>query len=100
MPGESRATTAHTIIRRWTEDRGGIPSTRRENGHAEVGSLQIRFPQLNGDGAYEELDWETFFEEFDKSNLVMVFQEENGRGDRSHFYRFFRREERAFAMPE
>src|SRR3954470_18297290 len=71
----SRTTTDHNEIRRWAEERGGVPSTvaATEQG-GEPGILRIDFPGYSGEGTLEPISWEDFFQKFDESNLAFLFE--------------------------
>lgn len=89
----SRTTTDHDEIRRWVEERGGTPaevaSTAREG---EPGILRIDFPGYSGEGKLQGLDWDTWFQKFDRSGLAFVFQETTAGGERSNFNKLVSRE--------
>src|SRR4051795_9108391 len=71
----SRTTTDHEEIRRWAEERGGVPSTviATEQG-GEPGILRIDFPGFSGEGTLEEISWDDFFRKFEESNLAFLFE--------------------------
>ncbi len=64
-------TREHELIRAWAEERGGKPARVRG-----AGVLRIAFgpPAPN----WEPLDWPTFFEEFDASNLAFLYEDSPG----------------------
>jgi hypothetical protein len=72
----SRTTTDHEEIRRWAEERGGVPATvaATEQG-GEPGILRIDFPGFSGEGTLEEISWDDFFRKFEESNLAFLFEE-------------------------
>src|SRR3954471_13777269 len=71
----SRTTTDHNEIRRWADERGGVPSTvaATEQG-GEPGVLRIDFPGFSGKGTLEEISWDDFFRKFEESNLAFLFE--------------------------
>ena len=86
------ATTDHGIIRRWTEERGGHPAiveATEDNGR-EGGILRIDFDDPGGenDEGLRRIDWDEFFEIFDKSDLAFLHQEEG----ESRFNKFVSKE--------
>src|SRR3954469_7810523 len=85
----SRTTTDHEEIRRWAEERGGVPSTviATEQG-GEPGILRIDFPGFSGEGTLEEISWDDFFRKFEESNLAFLFEE----GSDSRFNKLVSRE--------
>lgn len=90
--GSSRKTTDHDEIRRWAEERGGRPATVKgtERGD-EAGILRIDFPGPPADDQLADIDWDTFFQKFEESQLAMVYQEETGEGQESRFAKFVHR---------
>ena len=71
----SRTTTNHEEIRRWAEERGGVPSTVKASERGgEPGILRIDFPGFSGEGTLEEISWDDFFRKFEESNLAFLFE--------------------------
>ena len=89
----SHTTTDHEEIRRWAEERGGRPATVKgtEHGKEKAGILRINFPGSEADEALEDIDWDTFFEKFEKSKLAFVYQDETAEGQESRFGKFVSR---------
>jgi hypothetical protein len=82
MSGISRTTADHSIIRRWAEARGGVPSRVAGTEKNMAGILRIRFDE----GAeLERIEWDEFFEKFDSENLALVYQEATADGEISRF---------------
>ena len=92
MAGESKTTTDHDTIRRWTEERGGRPATvsRTKDGD-EAGVLRIDFPGYSGEDSLEEISWDDFFDKFEESNLAFVYQDEVSSGEESRFFKLVSR---------
>lgn len=90
----SRTTTDHDAIRRWAEERGGVPVTiRRTERSGEPGVLRIHFPDGNDDDeTFDEISWDAFFEKFEEKNLAFLYQEETGEGRESRFFKFVSRD--------
>lgn len=86
----SRATTDHEVIREWVEDRAGKPATVAETAtDSEPGILRLQFPDTEDDhDRIEPIDWDDFFEKFEKANLALVYQDETESGNTSRFYKF------------
>ncbi|MBV0890834.1 hypothetical protein KTN05_03105 [Paracoccus sp. Z118] len=86
----SETTTDHDIIRKWIEDRGGIPSVVRgtEDDEGE-GILRVDFAER--DEALDEISWEEFFETFEDRGLAFLYQEETQDGKESRFFKFVNR---------
>jgi hypothetical protein len=92
MSGESKTTTDHQTIRRWAEERGGRPASVKgtENG-GDAGILRIDFPGGDED-SLEQISWDDWFEKFDESDLVFLYQEEKASGEGSTFFKLISRE--------
>jgi hypothetical protein len=80
-------TTDHKQIRQWIEERGGHPS--RVKGADEGGLLRVDFGKP--EDALEEIDWDDFFQIFDKNKLAFLYQDETGDGKTSRFNKFVSR---------
>ncbi len=90
----SKTTTDHETIRQWVEERGGRPSAvkrTREEGE-EIGIIRIDFPGYSGGESLEEISWDEWFEKFDDSDLVFLYQEETSEGERINFNKLVKRE--------
>lgn len=83
----SQTTTDHDKIRKWVEARDGHPA--RVKGAKDGGILRIDFgkPEEN----LEEIDWDEFFEIFDKNGLQFLYQEKTKDGKTSRFSKFISR---------
>jgi hypothetical protein len=90
---EAKRTTDHETIRSWVEERGGHPARVRGTGRDEedAGILRIDFPGYSGEGKLEKIDWETFFDEFEDSQLAFLYQEETKDGKTSRFSKLVQR---------
>jgi hemerythrin superfamily protein len=79
MPRTERSakrTTDHEEIRRWVESHGGHPAAVKRTGRGDdPGILRIDFPGFSGQGTLEAIDWDTFFEWFDKNELAFLHQD-------------------------
>lgn len=93
MAGESKQTTDHDTIRKWTDERGGVPATIRQTERGgEPGVLRIHFPGYSDEETFDELSWDEFFEKFDQNNLAFLYQEKTKDGKPSRFFKFVKRE--------
>jgi hypothetical protein len=70
----AKTTTDHEEIRRWVEQRGGRPARVQGTGGEDAGLLRIDFgePEEN----LEPIDWEEWFDTFDRSGLVFLHEDE------------------------
>jgi hypothetical protein len=70
----AKSTQDHDFIRRWTEERGGIPTIVDDTG----GLLRIDFVEGAGSGgreeSLEETSWERWFEIFDDRGLAFLYE--------------------------
>ncbi|MEX0648089.1 MAG: hypothetical protein WEA56_10830 [Balneolaceae bacterium] len=80
---QSKTTTDHNTIRKWAEERDGKPAVVT-NDDDETGLLRINFPGFAEENL-KDIDWERWFEIFDKNNLALVYQEETKDGEKSNF---------------
>ncbi len=92
MAGESKQTTDHNTIKKWAEERGGVPATVSGTDRGgDAGILRIHFPGSNDD-SFDELSWEDFFQKFDDNNLSFLYQEKTKDGKESRFFKFVSRD--------
>ena len=68
-------TTDHDEIRKWVEARGGFPARVKQTGRGkDPGVLRIDYPGYSGQQTLERVDWDEFFEWFDRDKLAFVYQ--------------------------
>lgn len=93
MADTSNTTTDHDEIRRWAEERGGVPATvsGTERGDA-AGVLRIKFPGYGEDEALEETSWDEWFSKFEESDLALVYQDTTSDGEPSTFNKLVSRD--------
>jgi hypothetical protein len=87
---ESKLTSDHDEIRKWTEDRGGYPALVRKvlrKGRA----LRLIFPGYSTGEPLEPIPWNDFFEKFDEHQLALRYQEATLGGGQSHFHNLVNR---------
>jgi hypothetical protein len=77
----SKTTTDHDEIRKWAEARGGKPARVRDT--SGDGILRLDFG--DDDEGLEEIDWETFFDAFEKNDLALLHQDQTSDGETSRF---------------
>jgi hypothetical protein len=87
----SKTTTDHSTIRHWAEERGAVPSSVEgtEQGGEEAGILRFDFKPK--DEGLEPIDWDAFFDKFEKSELAFLYQDETAAGKVSRFHKFVAR---------
>ncbi|HEX2122302.1 MAG TPA: hypothetical protein VHL59_11725, partial [Thermoanaerobaculia bacterium] len=77
----AKATTDHDEIRRWVEARGGRPARVATTGSRhDPGILRIDFPGFSGEDSLEEIEWDEFFDWFDRNSLAALLS--TARGNR------------------
>jgi hypothetical protein len=96
MASLSHTTTDHDEIRTWVEQHDGRPATvKGTEAGDEPGVLRIDFPGGAGDDRLEPVDWDSWFEKFDASDLAFLYQEHKASGEDSTFFRLVRRDDAA-----
>jgi hypothetical protein len=76
----ARTTTDHDEIRTWAEDHGGKPAAVKSTHKGkDVGIIRIMFPDAPNSehGALEEISWAEFFQEFDKRDLALLYEDDS-----------------------
>jgi hypothetical protein len=95
MERRHQATLDHDAIRSWAERNGGRPQLLDDpsSGLDRVG-IRIDFPGP-GDEAFlaeashaRDIDWDEFFDLFERLELLFVYQPEINAQDKSSSYRF------------
>jgi len=87
-----KTTTDHDEIRRWAEERGGVPSrVSSTGGGQDAGIIRLDFPGYGGEGSLEPISWDDWFRKFDESGLALIY-DETTRGQKSNFNKLVRRE--------
>lgn len=87
-------TIDHDEIRKWVEERGGVPAGVEGTGEdGGPGILRIDFPDAGGDSEnLATTSWDIFFQKFEDAKLAFVYQDETSDGDTSRFNRFVSRD--------
>jgi hypothetical protein len=89
---ESKITADHNQIRKWVEEREGIPSIVKGTGEEEKGGiLRIDFPPTGTKPNLERISWEEFFKIFEQRNLAFLYQDKTRTGEISRFNKFVNR---------
>ena len=84
--GRSLATTHHEVIRRWAEERDGVPATVEGTEHGDhLGVLRIDFG--GEDDKLRHISWDEWFDTFDSRKLNFIYQEQRSDGTQSNFFR-------------
>ena len=89
---ESKKTTDRKAIKRWADERKGIPAYVKGTENDDSGVLRIHFPEASKDDEnFDKIDWDQFFDTFEEKNLAMLYQEEKENGEKSTFHKFVNR---------
>jgi hypothetical protein len=76
----AETTTDHEAIRKWAESKGGRPAAvDRTHQGGDVGIIRLMFPKAR-ESEHEslvEITWDEFFDEFEKRNLALVYDEKS-----------------------
>ncbi|MEA2904959.1 MAG: hypothetical protein QOG83_3630 [Alphaproteobacteria bacterium] len=87
---EAKVTTDHEQIRRWAEQRGGKPATvKRTKSKDEPGILRLDFEPP--DEGLEPIDWDDFFDKFEKEKLAFLYNDRTADGKVSRFHKLINR---------
>jgi hypothetical protein len=86
---KARKITDHDEIRRWVEERDGLPARVRAT--ADDGGGVLRIDCREPDQGLETIEWDEFFRIFDQRNLALLQQDETAEGKISRFARFVER---------
>ena len=71
---KSGTTTSHRTIKKWVEARGGHPARVKRTGKRnDPGILRIDYPGYSGEETLEPIEWDEFFEWFDRDKLAFVY---------------------------
>lgn len=89
-------TTDHATIKSWCEKRGGRPARvkstgggpRRKEGAGGILRIDFREP----DDSLEQIEWEEFFDTFEKNKLAFLYQDSLESGEVSRFFKFVARD--------
>jgi hypothetical protein len=93
LGGAAQVSTDHDFIRHWVEDRGGKPAVvKRTHGKRGPGVFRIDYPGFSGEDTLEAVDWEEFFDVFDRRKLAFLYQEKTADGKPSRFSKLVRRD--------
>ena len=90
----SQTTTDHETIRGWVEERGGWPAavTSTARGAGDTGIIRIDFPGYSGEGKLDRIEWDEWFDNFDRNGLAFVYQDTTAGGEQSNFNKLVARE--------
>ncbi len=73
----SQTTTDHETIREWAEERDGHPARVEGTGDGDDDGGLLRLDFGDEDEDLEEISWDEFFDEFEDSDLALVYEEDS-----------------------
>lgn len=76
----AETTTDHGEIRKWAEAKGGKPAAvKRTHSDDSTGIIRIMFPDAPNSqhDALEEISWDKFFDQFEKSKLALLYEQDS-----------------------
>lgn len=76
----AKTTTNHNEIRTWAESKGGKPAAvERTHKGGDVGIIRIMLPKAphSEHDALTEISWDEFFQEFDKRDLALLYEDDS-----------------------
>jgi glutathione synthase/RimK-type ligase-like ATP-grasp enzyme len=92
MASTTNTTTDHDEIRRWVEEHDGAPAIVKGTEDSKGGGvLRVDFPGGAGEDTLEHVDWERWFEEFERNDLAFLYQEQKADGSDSTFFKLVSR---------
>jgi hypothetical protein len=86
--GAAKTTQDHEQIRQWAESRGGKPACVAGTESKNSCLLRIDMPGGAGADKLQELEWDEFFDRFDRNGLVFLYQDKTKGGGTSRFNKF------------
>ncbi|MCU1261234.1 MAG: 1,4-alpha-glucan branching enzyme [Bryobacterales bacterium] len=93
MSDLTKVTIDHDEIRRWVEERHGVPARVKGTGdNDDPGLLRIDFPVDGPDPNLEPISWDEWFRKFDEKQLAFLYEEKMANGTMSYFNKLVSRE--------
>ncbi len=87
MASSSKTTTDIEEIRKWTEERNGVPAVVKGTGDGNGGVLRINFKNVGAENSLEEISWDEFSKVFKDRNLAFLYQDKTADGKTSRFFK-------------
>ncbi len=91
---KQKKTTDHKAIRQWAESHNGQPAkiASTDTGKGE-GLLRIHFKEQSksDEDTFEQINWDEFFNVFEKNDLALLYQEQKADGQDSTFHKLVSR---------
>lgn len=84
-------TTNFHIIKKWIEERDGMPA-RVHGNNKELTTLRVFYPNIDA-STMQIIPWSEFFDEFAQLNLAFMYQLDVVVNEHARFYKFVARED-------
>ena len=84
-PGQTLATRAPEVIRRWAEERDARPATATRG--PDGGPRTLRFAFGDSGAKLEPISWDEWLGTFQERDLVFIYQEQKRDRNQSNFFR-------------
>ena len=88
----ARPLTDHEEIREWAEERDAQPACVKGTRRGDTCLLRLDFPGYTGQDTLEPVDWDEWFEQFDRKKLALLVQDTTASGEPSNFNKLVSRE--------
>ena len=76
---DTKQTTDHATIKKWVEDRNGVPAMiEGTEGGGDGEMIRVYFEQKIENSDLKEIGWDEWFEQFDSSKLALLHSTEAG----------------------
>jgi competence ComEA-like helix-hairpin-helix protein len=77
MARSAKRTIDHDEIKRWVAQRGGCPAHVKRTADADdPGILRIDFEGFSGQDTLGKIEWDEWFDAFEKNELAFIYQDE------------------------
>lgn len=86
---QSKKLTSHDEIKAWAKKHGGRPSMVESTEDSGKGPGILRFDFGKKEDSLEEIDWDRFFDAFDKQKLALLIDDS---GKNPNFNKFVHRD--------
>lgn len=89
----TRITTNHDEIKHWAEDNAGIPVLLPEaQAEGNTSKIYIDFLENGRNNEMKRIEWDEFFERFDKGNYALEYEDKIKNGVESRNFKFIKLE--------
>ncbi|WP_031554658.1 hypothetical protein [Parvularcula oceani] len=85
---EAHKTTDHDEIRKWAEERDGAPAAVADTLDSDRSGALLRICFRDEEDSLETIEWDRFFDIFEKNKLAALLQDDTKDGGTSRFVKF------------